>query len=234
METFLNHAPPPLRYSYSRLAWLYIHKLTQQMGSLSRWEMKVTRNFILLTYLRSVFIFIKQYSDFMCFLLFVAENYESYLIYDYGGNSHFGTQRNNASATFFLDLLLSIRRDGTGQLRSTFYEKRDDYNFHITNFPFVGSNIPFSPAYCGFFHSLHDMQGLAPLMHVLFWGRRDVHLSFSSRDISGNFWNRLLRSSMVHMGISLFTIWSFPHRNVAWQSEAWPSWHPSMSRHFTH
>ena len=25
--------------------------------------------------------------------------------------------------------------------------KRDDFNFHITNFPFLGSNIPSSPAY---------------------------------------------------------------------------------------
>ena len=27
------------------------------------------------------------------------------------------------------------------------YDKRDDFNFHITNFPFLSSNIPSSPAY---------------------------------------------------------------------------------------
>ena len=28
-----------------------------------------------------------------------------------------------------------------------FYDKRDGFNFHITNFPFLSSNIPSSPAY---------------------------------------------------------------------------------------
>ena len=43
----------------------------------------------------------------------------------------------------YLDLLLSIGRDG--QLHTSIYDKRDD--FHITNFPFMSSNIPSSPAY---------------------------------------------------------------------------------------
>ena len=33
------------------------------------------------------------------------------------------------------------------QLRTSLYDKRDDFNFHITNFPFLSSNIPSSPAY---------------------------------------------------------------------------------------
>ena len=45
----------------------------------------------------------------------------------------------------YLDLLLSIESDG--QLRTSLYDKRDDFNFHITNFPFLSSNIPSSPAY---------------------------------------------------------------------------------------
>ena len=45
----------------------------------------------------------------------------------------------------FLELLLSIGRNG--QLHTSIYDKRDDYNFHMTNFPFLISNIPFSPAY---------------------------------------------------------------------------------------
>ena len=44
-----------------------------------------------------------------------------------------------------LDLLLSIGRDG--QLHTSIYDKRDDFNFHITYFPFLSSNIPTSPAY---------------------------------------------------------------------------------------
>ena len=38
-----------------------------------------------------------------------------------------------------------IGRDG--QLHTSLYDKRDDFNFHITNFPFLISNIPSSPAY---------------------------------------------------------------------------------------
>ena len=56
--------------------------------------------------------------------------------------------------TSCLDLLLSIGRDG--QLRTTLYDKRDDFNFHITNFPFLttSSNIPSSPAYGVFISQL--------------------------------------------------------------------------------
>ena len=52
----------------------------------------------------------------------------------------------------FLDLLLSIDRDG--QLRTSLYDKRDDFNLHITNFPFLSSNIPSSPAYDVFISQL--------------------------------------------------------------------------------
>ena len=38
-----------------------------------------------------------------------------------------------------LDLLLSIESDG--QLRTYLYDKRDDFNCHIKNFPFLSSNI---------------------------------------------------------------------------------------------
>ena len=37
----------------------------------------------------------------------------------------------NTSASY-MDLLLSIGRDG--QLHTSLYDKRDDFNFHITNF----------------------------------------------------------------------------------------------------
>ena len=57
------------------------------------------------------------------------------------------TTESNTSASY-LDLLLSIGRD--------------DFNFHMTNFPFLSSNIPSSPAY-GVFISTHPIrQGLPP------------------------------------------------------------------------
>ena len=61
------------------------------------------------------------------------------------------TTENTTSASY-LDLLLSIGRDG--QLHTSIYGKRDDFNFHITNFPFLGSNIPSSPAYGVFIFQL--------------------------------------------------------------------------------
>ena len=75
------------------------------------------------------------------------------------------TTESNTSASY-LDLLLSIGRDG--QLHTSLYDKRDDFNFHITNFPFLSSNIPSSPAYGVLSHNLSDTPGLAPLMNVLF------------------------------------------------------------------
>ena len=61
------------------------------------------------------------------------------------------TTESNTSASY-LDLLLSIGRDG--QLHTSIYDKCDDFNFHITNFPFLSSNIPISPAYGVFISQL--------------------------------------------------------------------------------
>ena len=44
--------------------------------------------------------------------------------------------------------------------------KRDDFNFHITNFPFLSSNIPSSPI-AFLFLNLYDTPGLAPRMNFL-------------------------------------------------------------------
>ena len=59
------------------------------------------------------------------------------------------TTESNTSASF-LDFLLSIGR--YGQLRTSLYDKRDDFNFHITNFPFLSSNIQ-SSSVCDVFTS---------------------------------------------------------------------------------
>ena len=44
-----------------------------------------------------------------------------------------------------LDLYLEF--DDSGQLSTKIYDKRDDFNFKIINFPNMCSNIPASPAY---------------------------------------------------------------------------------------
>ena len=61
------------------------------------------------------------------------------------------TTESSTSASY-LNLLLSIGRDG--QLRTSLYDKRDDFNFHITNIPFLSSNIPSSPPYGVFFSQI--------------------------------------------------------------------------------
>ena len=61
------------------------------------------------------------------------------------------TTESTTSASY-LDLLLWIWRDG--QFHTSIYDKRDDFNFHITNFPFLSSNIPSSPAYGVFISQL--------------------------------------------------------------------------------
>ena len=50
-----------------------------------------------------------------------------------------------ASSASFLDL--SLEFDDSGQISTKIYDKRDDFNFKIINFPNMCSNIPASPAY---------------------------------------------------------------------------------------
>ena len=60
------------------------------------------------------------------------------------------TESNNSAS--YLALLLSIGRDG--QLCTSLYDKHHDFNFHLTNFPFLSSNIPSSPAHGVFISQL--------------------------------------------------------------------------------
>ena len=50
-----------------------------------------------------------------------------------------------ALSASFLDLYLEF--DDSGQLSTNIYDKRDDFNIKIINFPNMCSNIPASPAY---------------------------------------------------------------------------------------
>ncbi|WP_435329591.1 hypothetical protein, partial [Klebsiella pneumoniae] len=44
-------------------------------------------------------------------------------------------------------LYLQLEFDSQEKLNLKLYDKRDDFNFSIVNFPFLSSNIPASPAY---------------------------------------------------------------------------------------
>ena len=49
------------------------------------------------------------------------------------------------NSSSYLDILLTT--DCNQKLRTRLYDKRDDFNFPIINFPFISSNIPAAPAY---------------------------------------------------------------------------------------
>ena len=52
----------------------------------------------------------------------------------------------------FLDLNLSITN---GIVSCKMYDKRDDFNFEIVNFPFLDGDVPRSPAYCVYISQLN-------------------------------------------------------------------------------
>ena len=50
----------------------------------------------------------------------------------------------------FLDIFVKFSNfiiDSRGKLSTRLYDKRDDFDFHIVNFPFLSSNIPSGPSY---------------------------------------------------------------------------------------
>ena len=98
--------------------------------------------------LASQFNFTYRYIDDV--LSINKPDFENYLVQMYPAELEIkDTTESNTSASY-LDLLLSI--ESGGQLQTSLYDKRDDFNFHITNFPFLSSIIPSSPAYGIFFY----------------------------------------------------------------------------------
>ena len=61
--------------------------------------------------------------------------------------------KTNSSVTeaLFLDLNLSITN---GIVSSKIYDKRDDFNFEIVNFPFLDGDVPRSPSYAVYISQL--------------------------------------------------------------------------------
>ena len=55
-----------------------------------------------------------------------------------------------AASSSYLDCYLYI---DNGKLATRLYDKRDDFNFPIVNFPFLSSNIPSAPHTAFTFHS---------------------------------------------------------------------------------
>ena len=108
------------------------------------------------------------------------------------------TSDTNRSASY-LDLHLEI--DSEGRLRTKPYNKKDDFNFPIVNFPFICSNIPAALAYgvyisqmirysraCGSYQDFLD-RGLLLTRKLLNQGFLLVKLKSSLREFYGRHHN---------------------------------------------
>ena len=47
--------------------------------------------------------------------------------------------------TYLILIILILNRNGI--VSSKIYDKRDDFNFEVVNFPFLGGDVPHSPSY---------------------------------------------------------------------------------------
>ena len=141
------------------------------------------------------------------------------------------TTESNTSASY-LDLLLSIGRDG--QLHTSLYDKRDDFNFHITNFPFLSSNIPSSPAYGVFISQLiryarasssyecSILRAVRLSNKLLGQGYVKERLRSSLRNFYGQYGD-LIKQYEVPLSRMLHDILDDDHLQ----------WHPPLIRHYT-
>ena len=91
--------------------------------------------------LASLFMFTYRYIDDV--LSINSPVFENYLGQIYPPELEIKDTTESKTSASYLDLLLSIGRDS--QLHTSLYDKRDDFNFNITNCPFLSRYIPSSP-----------------------------------------------------------------------------------------
>ena len=92
--------------------------------------------------------------------------------------------------------------DSDGQLRTSLYDKRDDFIFHITNFPFLSSNISHSPAYGVFISQLIRYARACSSYECLILRAARLSSKLLRQGYAIEVWNRPSGSFMVDMGIS--------------------------------
>ena len=107
---------------------------------------------------------------------------ENYLGKIYPAELEIKDTTESTTSASYLDLLLSIGMDG--QLHTSINDKRDDFIFHITNFPFLGSNIPSSPAYGVFISQLIRYARSCSSYECFILRARRLSVSYSNRDTS--------------------------------------------------
>ena len=135
------------------------------------------------------------------------------------------TTESNTSASY-LDLLLSIGRDD--QLRISLYDKRDDFNFHITNFPFLSSNIPSSPAYGVFISQLIRYAGACSSYEYFILG------DFSNKLLGKGTFEIVSKEVLWSVRGSYQTIWGPLSRMLHdILDDDHIQWHPPLIGHYT-
>ena len=93
-------------------------------------------------YLAQQFNFTYRYIDDV--LSLKNTKFAEYLEFIYPRELEIKETTKTAASSSYLDCYLYI---DNGKLATRLYDKRDDFNFPIVNFPFLSSNIPSAPAY---------------------------------------------------------------------------------------
>jgi hypothetical protein len=81
-------------------------------------------------------------------VLSINDQFHSYVDSIYPSELEIKDTTESSTSASYLDVLLNI--DAGGKLTTQLYDKRDDFNFAIVNFPYTCSNIPLLPAYGGY------------------------------------------------------------------------------------
>ena len=78
-------------------------------------------------------------------IVFINKKFEDYVKEIYPSQLTVEKANTSDDLADYLDLTLII--ESNNRLYTKLYDKRDDFDFHIVNFPFLSSNIPSHPSY---------------------------------------------------------------------------------------
>ena len=81
----------------------------------------------------------------MMYCLWKTQTFAEYLEFIYPRELETKETTQTPATSSYLDSYLFI---DNGKLTTRLYDKRDDFNFPIVNFPFLSSNNPSAPVYC--------------------------------------------------------------------------------------
>ena len=99
----------------------------------------------------------------------------------------------------------------TMRLATRLYNKRDDFNFPIINFPFLSSNIPSAPAYGVYVSQLIRYARACSNYQDVMERGKVLTTRLLSQGYQKTYWYQHLRSSLGDIMIwSISTMWQFP------------------------